>query len=180
MNAENMPIDLVPVVHPTVPRGLYADNKPKILVHSNPPLPHPPHKVPPDQDAASQTRIAEVADAGAVACLVHGLLDELWEGRAPDIEALSCTAAVVFEDQSVIATTANNENQAAGILTLHECGAIHAGGKFGGFQNCMFAHVPGHRARHFNFSSLRSNRPVCEAGIIASRSAEATTMESLL
>ncbi|KAJ6437451.1 acetyltransferase (GNAT) family domain-containing protein [Purpureocillium lavendulum] len=77
------------------------------------------------------TRIAEAADAGTVASLVHGLLDELWGGKGPDVEALTRTAATVLGDPGVIAAIAYVDDEAVGVLTLNECNAIYAGGKFG-------------------------------------------------
>lgn len=77
------------------------------------------------------TRVAELADASTVAGLVHDLLDELWGGNGPDLEALVETAAMVLADAGVIAVVAYADDQPVGVLTLNECTAIYAGGKFG-------------------------------------------------
>lgn len=77
------------------------------------------------------TRIAGATDASTVAALVHGLLDELWGGGGPDVETLARTAATVIGDPGVIAAIAYADDRPVGVITLNECTAIYAGGKFG-------------------------------------------------
>lgn len=76
-------------------------------------------------------RPATPADAEAVAALVHGLLSELWVGREPSLESVVPTARSVLGDPSVTAALAEVGGKPVGVVTINECCAIYAGGKFG-------------------------------------------------
>lgn len=80
-------------------------------------------------------RQAQASDAGIVAELVHALLSELTppEKEQPKAEnVLASTMRLLNKDGGVWAFLAENEwGDAVGVLTLHECAAIYAGGIFG-------------------------------------------------
>jgi len=80
-------------------------------------------------------RNAHTSDASTVAALVHALLVELTpdESEPPTVESVvSATLSVLLEGNDVWAFLAeDDENHAVGLLTLNECAAIYAGGKFG-------------------------------------------------
>ena len=77
-------------------------------------------------------RKANDSDAGAVAQLVHALLSELTpaELAPPTVESVrGITAQLLNKVRGVWAFLAEDEQGAAiGVLTLHECAAIYAGG----------------------------------------------------
>lgn len=75
-------------------------------------------------------RLAQREDAATVADLVHELLDELTGGEAPAIEeVIECTEAILSE-AGVVAVIAYADREPVGVMTLNECAAIYAGGKF--------------------------------------------------
>lgn len=76
-------------------------------------------------------RVAELKDAPTVARFVHALLDELSGGEAPTIEAVVAITLRVISEADVIALIAYLDDQPVGAMTLNECTAIYAGGKFG-------------------------------------------------
>lgn len=76
-------------------------------------------------------RRATPDDVAAVACHVHALLDELSDGQAPTLDAVTATARNVLASDRVIALLAEQDGTAIGLLTLNECMAIYAGGLFG-------------------------------------------------
>ncbi len=82
-----------------------------------------------------QIRKAQVSDADTVANLVHALLSELTpDGKEPPTNdaVRSSTMAILTEKYGVWAFVAeDDQRQPAGVLTLNECAAIYAGGKFG-------------------------------------------------
>lgn len=76
-------------------------------------------------------RPAQSKDAAIVACLVHALLDELSGGKPPAIEGVTEVAEAALSEQSVVAAIAYADDEPVGVMTLNECVAIYAGGKFG-------------------------------------------------
>lgn len=75
--------------------------------------------------------IATSADAEIVAQYVHSLLDELSGGKPPAIEeVLRHTCDVLLSDR-VVVLLASNDGVPAGVMTVNECMAIYAGGRFG-------------------------------------------------
>ncbi|MGY8794247.1 MAG: N-acetyltransferase family protein [Woeseiales bacterium] len=80
-------------------------------------------------------RMAQVSDAETVTDLVHALLSELTlTGSEPPTrdEIKLSTMTILSERNGVWALLAEDDQQgAAGVLTLNECEAIYAGGKFG-------------------------------------------------
>ncbi|UNI24967.1 hypothetical protein JDV02_010680 [Purpureocillium takamizusanense] len=116
--------------------------------------PSSPHHPQPHSMPVVKTRLTGPSDAAAVAALLFGLLDELWSGNGPDVESLTRTAASVLGDPTVTAALAyvvedddgddNNDDEQqqqkqqkqrhqepVGVVTINECTAIYAGGKFG-------------------------------------------------
>jgi GNAT superfamily N-acetyltransferase len=80
-------------------------------------------------------RQAEVNDAEVVARLVHALLAEL---TPPELDPPSAstvhdsTVLLLNAERGIWALLAEDANgEALGVLTLHECAAIYAGGRFG-------------------------------------------------
>ncbi|KAA0920609.1 GNAT family N-acetyltransferase [Aquicoccus porphyridii] len=76
-------------------------------------------------------RLAEGEDAATVAVLVHALLDELSGGKAPTVEEITERAKAVLSETGVVAVIACADDAPIGVMTLNECSAIYAGGKFG-------------------------------------------------
>lgn len=74
---------------------------------------------------------AGAEEAGAVAGLIHALLDELSGGKAPAPEALAEAAGRVFADGRVVPFLARSGGEPVGVMMLNECVAIYAGGVFG-------------------------------------------------
>lgn len=76
-------------------------------------------------------RLAQGEDAATVASLVHSLLDELSGGKAPGAKEVAERAATVLSGTGVVAVIACSGDEPIGVMTLYECAAIYAGGKFG-------------------------------------------------
>lgn len=80
-------------------------------------------------------RAATASDATTVATMVHKLLSELRgkDREPPQLSGLIRTAEqFVGGDLGVWAFLAENDlGQASGVITLNECAAIYAGGRFG-------------------------------------------------
>lgn len=76
-------------------------------------------------------RLAQDSDVPAVAGFVHALLNELAGGDAPSIEKIADRAEAVLSGNGVLAVLACADNEPIGVMTLNECAAIYAGGKFG-------------------------------------------------
>lgn len=76
-------------------------------------------------------RRADKADARAVAGLVHALLAELSGGEPPAIEVVTKRAEAVLGEAAVVAVLAFADEAPVGVMTLNECAAIYAGGRFG-------------------------------------------------
>jgi GNAT superfamily N-acetyltransferase len=75
-------------------------------------------------------RLAQGEDAATVAGLVHSLLDELSGGKAPAVEEIVERAETVLSGTGVVAVIACVGDEPIGVMTLNECAAIYAGGKF--------------------------------------------------
>jgi len=84
---------------------------------------------------AISIRQAQSSDVGVVAELVHALLSELTPPAAerPKIEIVrASTMLLLNKERGVWAFLAEDESgDAVGVLTLHECASIYAGGRFG-------------------------------------------------
>jgi len=80
-----------------------------------------------------QIRVAAVKDAALIADMIHDLLMELEPEHQSEISQmpLTETSQRLLEDGKVWALIANIGSTPVGILTLHECAAIYAGGLFG-------------------------------------------------
>ena len=80
-------------------------------------------------------RQAQNPDVDVVAELVHSLLSELIppEVKSPKIEIVrASTMHLLNQDRGIWAFLAEDERgDAVGVLTLHECASIYAGGRFG-------------------------------------------------
>ena len=76
-------------------------------------------------------RLAHDNDAATVARFVHALLDELSGGKSPGIENVTLVTETALSDPSVVAAIAFADDEPVGVMTLNECAAIYAGGKFG-------------------------------------------------
>lgn len=76
-------------------------------------------------------RLAQGEDASTVAGLVHSLLDELSSGKGPGVEEIAERAETVLSGTGVVAVIAFAGDAPIGVMTLNECAAIYAGGKFG-------------------------------------------------
>lgn len=76
-------------------------------------------------------RVATPADAEIVALYVHSLLDELSDGKPPAIDQVLRHTCDVLASDRVIALLASDDGAPAGVMTLNECMAIYAGGRFG-------------------------------------------------
>ncbi len=72
-------------------------------------------------------------EAKIVADLVKGLLSELEPEAIGEIEGmqLESVTANLFDSQKIFAFIAMVGNKPIGVITLHECAAIYAGGLFG-------------------------------------------------
>lgn len=66
-----------------------------------------------------------------VARFVHALLVELSGGETATIEDVFEITSRVVSEVGVIAVIAYADRQPVGVMTLNECTAIYAGGKFG-------------------------------------------------
>lgn len=84
---------------------------------------------------AISVRQAQTSDVGAVAELAHALLSELTppEAEPPKIEEVRASVTTLLnKDRGVWAFLAEDERgHIVGVLTLHECASIYAGGRFG-------------------------------------------------
>ena len=83
---------------------------------------------------AVQVRLAEVNDAQIVATLVHELVAELNAPRTLDVstQELVGIARELLSGPNVWALLAESESgDEVGLLTLNECAAVYAGGRFG-------------------------------------------------
>jgi GNAT superfamily N-acetyltransferase len=84
---------------------------------------------------AISVRQAQSSEVGVVAELVHALLSELTPPTAtpPTIDKVrASTVLLLNKDRGVWAFVAEDElGHAVGVLTLHECASIYAGGRFG-------------------------------------------------
>ncbi len=76
-------------------------------------------------------RRALAEDASTVGRFVHALLDELSGGKAAAIEIVTRNAGIVLAEPSIVALIAYADNEPVGAMTLNDCAAIYAGGKFG-------------------------------------------------
>ncbi len=78
-------------------------------------------------------RRAEAADAATVAALVTRLLMELEPDAGAEIAAMGLPAITseLLAGERIIAFLARQEDQAIGVICLHECAAIYAGSLFG-------------------------------------------------
>ena len=81
-----------------------------------------------------EIRLAQTRDCEAVAHLVYCLMAELSAPRALDVSVDDCleTARTLLGGPAVWAFLAEvTPGDAVGVLTLNECAAIYAGGRFG-------------------------------------------------
>ncbi len=111
-----------------------------------------------------ELRQAEVNDAGTVAALVHRLVSELDPGRA-DAKSLAryqqAAAELVGKDAGYWAFLAETpEDGAVGLITLNECTAIYAEGRFGTIAELYIA--PAHRSQ--GVGALLLERAITFAG----------------
>ncbi len=70
-------------------------------------------------------------DALVVAMLLHGLLQELDQGRGPSLASLQRTAEDVLASAAIDGALALHDDAPVGVIMLNECLAIYAGGRFG-------------------------------------------------
>lgn len=87
---------------------------------------------------------ATPTDAETLGELVHGLLNELSDGEAPDLLPVIQTTRDLLEAQAVTGFLAFDGDAAVGALTLHCCAAIYAGGHFGEISELFV--LPSHRS----------------------------------
>lgn len=80
---------------------------------------------------AISIRRAERTDAPTVAAFVHALLAELSGGSPPALTEVTRHAEAVLAEGNVVALIAFRDVLPIGVMTLNECAAIYAGGKFG-------------------------------------------------
>jgi GNAT superfamily N-acetyltransferase len=81
-----------------------------------------------------EIRLADVRDCEVVANLVYRLITELSAPQSSDVSAHVCleTACELLRGPAVWALLAEStDGDAVGVLTLNECCAIYAGGRFG-------------------------------------------------
>lgn len=76
-------------------------------------------------------RRATVDDGPIVAELVHALLDELSGGNGPDSGRVAADTKTVLTSDDVTALLAFDGAVPVGVMTLNQCVAIYAGGRFG-------------------------------------------------
>lgn len=76
-------------------------------------------------------RAARVEDAAIVADFVHALIDELSGGKAPAKQGVFDIAQALLAGADVRAAIAYAGDAPVGVITLNQCAAIYAGGKFG-------------------------------------------------
>ncbi len=83
-------------------------------------------------DAVTLTR-ADSGDAEALARLVTALLAELEPGAEAELAAMSLPqqAQTLLADQLIFAFIARMADVPVGVITLHRCAALYAGGVFG-------------------------------------------------
>ena len=74
---------------------------------------------------------AQDKDVAIVSSFVHALLDGLSGGKPPAIEGVTEVAEVILAGSSVITAITYADDDPVGVMTLNECAAIYAGGKFG-------------------------------------------------
>ena len=74
-------------------------------------------------------RQARIEEAPLVAGLVGDLLTEL--GDTVDLAALTATTEDLMAAGDITALLALRDGQPVGVVTLHQCAAIYAGGRFG-------------------------------------------------
>lgn len=84
-------------------------------------------------------------DAGIVAQLLFGLLDELAGGQGPTLASLTDTASRLIAARRVLPILAYDRAQPIGVMTLNECAAIYAGGLFGEISELYV--LPDYRSR---------------------------------
>lgn len=91
-------------------------------------------------------RQAETRDSETVALLVSSLLDELSDGRgATDEESIREITGELLQNGLVTAWLAEDEgDRPIGLITVNECAAIYAGGRFGEISELYIA--PAHRS----------------------------------
>ncbi|MDR7123428.1 GNAT family N-acetyltransferase [Pseudotabrizicola sp. 4114] len=70
-------------------------------------------------------------ETATVARFVHALLDELTAGAPPSLQDVTARAGSVLAGPGVIALIASVDAKPVGVMTLNECAAIYAGGRFG-------------------------------------------------
>lgn len=70
-------------------------------------------------------------DAAVVAGFVCALLQKLSGGDDIDRKAVSATAEALLQHRQITAFVASQNGTPIGVITLHECAAIYAGGVFG-------------------------------------------------
>lgn len=106
--------------------------------------------------------LAGINDSAEVADLVEQLLMELEPAAAEEIQAMEITAvaAQLMADQQIHALLAYDNNQAIGVLTLHACAAIYAGGEFGEISE--FYVDPGYRSKGVGVSLLDAAKTQAE------------------
>lgn len=78
-----------------------------------------------------EVRKAAQEDAAVVAGFVCALLQELSGSEDTDCEAVSATAEALLQRGQITAFVAAQDGTPVGVITLHECAAIYAGGVFG-------------------------------------------------
>ncbi|WP_299420170.1 GNAT family N-acetyltransferase [uncultured Shimia sp.] len=70
-------------------------------------------------------------DASVVAEFVYALLKELTGSEDIDREGMSATAEALLRRGTITAFVAYRDTTPVGVISLHECAAIYAGGVFG-------------------------------------------------
>ena len=74
---------------------------------------------------------AAQGDAAVVAEFVCALLQELSGSESIDRSAVFATAKLLMMREQITAFVATQDGTPVGVITLHECAAIYAGGVFG-------------------------------------------------
>lgn len=106
---------------------------------------------------AISIRQAQTSDVGVVAELAHALLSELTppEAEPPKIgEVRASVTTLLNKDRGIWAFLAEDERgHTVGVLTLHECASIYAGGRFGEISELFV--IPRHVRKVLGLSCLR-------------------------
>jgi GNAT superfamily N-acetyltransferase len=76
-------------------------------------------------------RCSETGDNATVAQFIHALPNERSGGASPSIEDTTRITCAILSEASVFAALAYADDKPVGVMTLNECAAIYAGGKFG-------------------------------------------------